>query len=74
MQVLSLVLWTIDSGITFAAPAERSLTHPSIEAQANPALSEEDVVCLCLICGHFHVVQAIVEIHRHSSFTQSIGT
>ena len=64
MQVLSFVLWTIDSGITFAALAARSLTHPSIEAQVNPALSE-DVVYFCLICGHFHVVQAIVEIGIH---------
>ena len=61
MQVLSFVLWTIDLGITLAAPAERSLTHPSIEAQVNPALSE-DMVYLCLICGHFH---AIVEIDIH---------
>ena len=61
MQVLSFVLWTIDLGITLAAPAERSLTHPSIEAQVNPALSE-DMVYLCLICGHFH---AIVEIGIH---------
>ena len=55
------VLWTIDSGITFAALAARSPTHRSIDTQVNPALSE-GVVYLCLICGHFHVVQAIVEI------------
>jgi len=45
MQVLSFILWTIDSDITLAALAEPSQTHPSIEAQVNPALSE-DVVCL----------------------------